>query len=369
MNFKKFAKHWMFEKFEKTRGIKELERDLIAFASDETFLESIGEDKPLSASKIKSILDESINSLKRTKSRRKFIKLGLLGLGAIGAQKLSKPAYDYFTKGSGQVRLNSFRLSNKIQKMINNREFPNMNNSIDPNLWASTINEAYSAVTGRNIESNPEYQNIVLTLIYAETGFRTVKKLLSWLSVPEFSGDSKGAMQVKNPNANTNLRDTLLISIRHLESVILIYTRPEKIDERRLPFIFADWNAGAYSCKAAGIQTILNQIVIPSPNLEIDGDFGVLSKNAMKKLNRDNRLNMDENEIDKASKRNPESIFRSRFYQILLQKYPQIEHPVVADAKVLGLLNKLRATLSSEPLSSKKYSNSALLIYQKIKNL
>lgn len=243
MNFKKFAKHWMFEKFEKTKDIKELERDLIAFASDETFLGSIGEDEPLSASKIKSILDDSVDSLKKTKSRRKFIKLGLLGLGAVGSQKLSKPIYDYFTKGSGQVRLASPRLTNKIQKMINNRDFPNMNNSINPNLWASTINEVYNAVTGRNIESNPEYQNIVLTLIYAETGFRTIKKLLSWLSIPEFSGDSKGAMQVKNPDANTNLKDTLLISIRYLEGVIVIYTRPEKIDERALPFIFANSSA------------------------------------------------------------------------------------------------------------------------------
>lgn len=316
---------------------------------------------------------ESEKSTIKRISRRKFIKLALMGAGALAAQKVSKPVYDYFTKGGGEAsRLNAARLTDKIRRMINNRDFPNMNNSIDPNLWASVITESYAIATGRNIEANSEYQNIILTLIYFETGFRTVKKLISWLPIPEFRGTSEGPMQIRTENLkdSKNIKEILAASIQHLEKIIRIYTTPERVNERLLPYIFADWNAGAFSCRNAVIQVMLNKRVKPTPNLVVDGDLGPLSTKALKQLNAQEKLGINESQIDEELKPvNIENFYNGGIYSLLVRKYPELNTPFLVDAKVEGFFRKIRALLSYETSSSKEYSEQAMIVYNKIKIL
>ncbi len=358
-----FARDFVNGKFSEDNLLAKL---IKMIKTDDTFREST-EIISLETRDLKKVVD-ALKKERHRKSRRRFTKLALIGAGTILAQQASKPVYDYFTRGSGESRVTPFRLTEKIRSMINNKYFPNMNNLIDPGLWASLISESYTIATGRDISNNSEYQDIILTLIYIETGFRTVKKLFSWLSIPKLFGTSEGAMQIKNNNLSyKSLKEVLTISIKHLEKIIGIYTMPEKINERSIHFIFTDWNAGAFSCRNAATQIMLNKRVVPSPNLVVDGDLGVLSKNALKRLNIQDRLGINENQID-MGKGSLERFYKSETYFFLSKRYPEINIPILVDARVQGL-RRIRALISNETISSKQYAEESMRIYNIVRGL
>ena len=92
-----------------------------------------------------------------------------------------------------------------------------MNNSIDASAWAITIDESYNAATGRSLRQNEIYENLVLTIIYLETGFRTIKKLFSWTPMPELLNSSRGPMQVEDEDTiqkSSKLKPILILLLK-----------------------------------------------------------------------------------------------------------------------------------------------------------
>ncbi|HLC61304.1 MAG TPA: hypothetical protein VJJ52_07820 [Candidatus Nanoarchaeia archaeon] len=321
-------------------------------------------------------LKKVIRDVERIKSRRRFIKAGIAVAGAAIVGRIGDPIYDYLSKGTHKSKqVNNLYISSlqrKMDSMKNNKNFPNMNNYVDTFAWALTIDEAYQRATGRNLRQNEIYENLILTIIYLETGFRTIKKLFAWAPVPEFLNSSKGPMQVEDEDTaqkSSELKIILIESIRHLDFIVSIYSQNGKLVERALPFILADWNADPYSCRNAAVQNMLNKNLNPSPHLNLDGNFGKQSKIVLKRLNSAFNLDLDESEIDGINKKNINLFYKGKNYAKLVKRFSEINQPIIADARVLGFFSRIRAYLSSETVSSKEYSEKAMNVYLNIKKL
>ena len=263
-------------------------------------------------------------------------------------------------------------LESKIEAMKDSRAFPRMNDRIDSEEWARVINSAYMESNAEELENNA-YQNLILTIMYQEAGFRSERRATPFLFVtedmiPKMDNSSLGPMQVKllsdfegDPGS---MEDILVYSMQRLDRVVDIYGG--EVTDDNLQFIFGDWVAGDYACRAAAVQNLLNEEL--HRGLALDGDLGKMSKSAIKQLNDQYDLAMDREEIDSFEIGDNGEFFESEVYRTLVENFPSIEEPVQVEAYMTGLEGDL-AQVRGVPGSSTEYVERAVRTFDNIGGL
>lgn len=126
--------------------------------------------------------------------------------------------YDLQDTGSNKFfisRLPCKKLTDQINKVIHSFTSYNINSSVNPELFASSISRAYYDITGEVLDENPGYRALILAIIIQETGFRKHKKFIPWLPIPEIGGETNGVMQARGVS-EANLFETLLLNLKNM---------------------------------------------------------------------------------------------------------------------------------------------------------
>ena len=303
----------------------------------------------------------------------------LLPVVLVSVISLSNRVYDLCYGGSENIFIAGVPhegLTFQIEALLIAAAENHINENLDPEIIASILSRAYHVVTGKILDYNYGYRSLILSIIVKETGFRTHKKLLSWLPVPEFFGNSFGLMQAKDVT-ESDLYESMLQSIRKLDNIVQIYAKNREINNQNVKYIITDWCIGPNSCKIASLQNLLNKKLKLSNLLALDGDIGIrtaFALNMIKKYKKTDANNIIDSSLLAIELKNYEMVNRYRkyflktdYYKQLLVLYPEIENPILAYARVNDL-RMIQNILSGESgwLSSKEYTEEVFAIYQQI---
>jgi hypothetical protein len=268
-------------------------------------------------------------------------------------------------------------LEKKIESMKGSKNFSRMNNHVDGKEWARIIDSAYQKVIGESIEGKDNYQNLILTIMYQEAGFRSERRISPNVfitedkvpeCVPYFNNDSLGPMQVHLfddfEGSPDSIEDLLVYSMQRLDKVVQIYGG--EVTEENLPYIFGDWVSGDYASKVAAVQKMLNDEL--KVGIDLDGDLGPMSKSAIKQLNEQYKLALDREEIEAIDVGKKGEFFESEIYQILEDNFGYISEPIIVEANMNGAEGSLKA-IRGVPGDSKEYIERAITTFNNIGGL
>ncbi len=167
-------------------------------------------------------------------------------------------------------------LAGIIEKM--KKEFPHNAQWENSDKWAKIIENAFEK---NNFPFTDENVGIVLTTIAHESGFRDLprayseaitpsEKTISDLDILEVrtSGpmelSASHVMKEENLDLESSIdklnkpEEGVFYGVKHLKLLTQIYSKVEDVD-LRLKCIFADYNAGEYASRNAGLQRFLNK--------------------------------------------------------------------------------------------------------------
>jgi hypothetical protein len=217
----------------------------------------------------------------------------LKGLGA----GLGLCALDHIV--SSQLANNEPRAGDELEAvlrlMLDRKDvFPAVSMNKGVRYWADVVREAGERAQVPLLKDSA-YRNIVLTIMYQETGFRD--------GFLDAIGDSDGPMQAQMPKGagsrvqdvaldvgnrfipamlrSTNRKQTieeLTYSLAKLDEIVQMYRKHGRM-EHVAQFVFADWNGGKGTCIAAGLQEYLR--THKDVNLNADGVFGPQTRNTL----------------------------------------------------------------------------------------
>ncbi|MBT4174529.1 DUF1615 family protein [archaeon] len=311
-------------------------------------------------------------------NRRQFLGIaGGAALALVAANEIAKSYFDQQDTNSVEACFEGLgpdvpSLERKIEAMKDSRAFPRMNDRVDSEAWSRVINSAYMEANGESLE-NEAYQNLILTIMYQEAGLRSERRATPFLFVtedmiPGMDNSSFGPMQVKllsdfegDPES---MEDILVYSMQRLDKVVEAYGG--EVTNDNLQFLFGDWVAGDYACRAAAVQNMLNKEL--SRGLSLDGDLGPMSKGALKQLNDQYNLGMDREEIDSFEIGDNGEFFESEVYRTLVENFAYVENPVLVEAHMTGIEGEL-APVRGVPGNSQEYVSRALEAYDNIGGL
>lgn len=157
---------------------------------------------------------------------------------------------------------------------------PQIDQWIDSDEWAKGIAEACSK---NKIEPTLENLGIVLTLVSHESGFRTSARVVdTWASPVESVVKATGLVQPRTSGpmelsnkfimADENvsyeqavkmlqtIKGGLFYGVKHLKGLQENYSKKPDKHEVVLQCIFADYNAGAFASRNAGLQRVINEL-------------------------------------------------------------------------------------------------------------
>jgi hypothetical protein len=252
-----------------------------------------------------------------------------------------------------------------------------VNPFMQPAKLGNALEEAFRKTTGKELNENRVYRCLVLAIIMKETGFRTTKKVCTWLPIPRLGGDAKGMMQCRwsvLPDDPGGFRAGMQV----LDRAVLIYAPDRQIKESQLGLILADWNTGSYSSEIATLQDMLDSKLPPTSQIALDGDVGPETAAAFIRLGYANspgvNLLLDEN-IRSLSRADLEpavqakkSLLESPEIAGLLSDWDKRNGMTIANAPVRGAAKRLFEWFSGPDgwLSSKEFVEKAMRLYLEI---
>ena len=264
-------------------------------------------------------------------------------------------------------------------------EYPHVDQEADPEMWSREIENAFPA---SGLPRTTENLGTVLSLITAESGFRSVPRAydqfdvdnyfdeegLPLVDAPSTGGPMELAYQHVVESEQVTLKEAMELmsrvpeglthSFRHLNTVIQAYQEVSDL-ELRLKCIFADWNSGTYSSRNAGVQRVVSEL--SGQKLNYDGLIGEKTKSAVRDLLAKNNITVDTLEEDLKWNR-AERFKSSNTWKALETLYNGPITPVVADTPVLGLYGWTKEVTTGIS-SSGEFADARYEEYQKISKL
>ncbi len=272
---------------------------------------------------------------------------------------------------TGRYSVIDDKLERKIEGMLSDKSFDYMNRKIDADSWAALLKGSFRSATGDEITQNENYMNVILTIIYQESGYRTSKRWFRTLPfVEKTANDTDGPFQVSVPLGN-KIDDPIEMtkySMKKLDEIVRIYCPDRNISDENVKYILADWNAGKNASRFAAVQSMLvNEL---GKKISIDGDFGKESIESLRELNSVYGIGLVDSDFDRISS-NPHEIFSKDIYGRIVQMFPYAANPVMPDAMVRlynflpgvgGVLSYLRG----DSKSSSEFAERGTYVFYKI---
>lgn len=227
-----------------------------------------------------SVPDEP--ATKKSISRRKL----LIGAGALGAawgadKLVRRGGYDAIS-GFLYKKFGHKNYEQPLARVIENLKlvYPEIDQWINSKDWAEGIAEACAK---NNVEPTIENLGMILTLVSHESGFRTSPRVIdAWAtpfeSVVKATGlvqpRTSGPMELSNRyimvdekvsyeeavKRSSTIKGGLFYGVRHLKRLQDTYAAKPDKHEIVLQSIFADYNAGPFASRNAGLQRAVNEL-------------------------------------------------------------------------------------------------------------
>lgn len=216
-------------------------------------------------------------------SRRKFLKI-------VGGAFIGAATADTILRGGGydkasQILYEHFGKENYTESLAKVIEalkplFPTIDQWVNSQEWAEAIHEACDK---NKLEPTIENLAILLTLIIAESGFRTSPRIVDlWLTPSENTLESTGLLEPKTSGPmelsnryimadenisyeealekSSTVKGGIFYGTKHVKMLLDTYAEKSDSHETILRSFFADYNAGAFASRNAGLQRAINEV-------------------------------------------------------------------------------------------------------------
>ncbi len=261
--------------------------------------------------------------------------------------------------------------------------YANVDQDADPTDWARAIEKSFQEA---DIPMNSENLGIVLTLIAAESGFREVPRVYDYSPLisedelrktdhaPRTGGPMELSYQHVQDRENISYDEAVKIvnsmegglkyGLLHLKDIMEAY-ESELDPTLKRSYIFADWNAGVYHSRNAGLQDQINRL--SGTNLELDGILGEQSVKAIATLVAEQGVAELQVAEDLSHAKSSE-FTETKTWQAIENLAGKPITPIVAKVKVLGWYGDLKKATTGVG-DSKEFSKMRMKEFEEIRQV
>jgi len=313
-------------------------------------------------------------------SRRSFVKIAAVATGVMATGTLSYDNISRFLRGLSAPEYKDF-LSRVIEDI--KQAFPRVDQWAPSKEFSTAIYQGFTENKLDKFPFTPENLGLVLTLIAHESGFRTSSRVDSRL--PGLTEDRLKGLGLQQPQTGgpmevdilwvmeeegltydeayervSDITGGIYFGIKRLAKLMQIYSSVDN-PELKMLCILADYNAGPYASRNAGIQRFLNDFT--DSNFRENGLISDVTMEAIKKLMAERGAPIKEKDaVADLRKRFSDNLYDTRVWQALAEYNGGPLPPVPADKPILG---KVKRAISTED-SSRQYADKRLEEFRKI---